>query len=123
MKLDIKLCQKILLKIEEEGNQYGLEEFPKIDGVDDHFIYYQIKKMEEAGYVTYKVYGKGHKSDYDYFKVDIKYSGHEFLHQMLDQTIWNKTTELAKKGGVQLTFETVKAIIPIAINTIINSIK
>lgn len=122
MKLDLELCRSILQKIENEGGVDGLQEFPKIDNHDDHFVFYQIKKMSDAGYVKYKIYGKGTISDYDYFKVDISYYGHEFLKQMLDDTIWNKTKDMAKKGGLSLTFETVKAIIPYAIQTIISSI-
>lgn len=38
-----------------------------------------------------------------------------------EDTIWNKTKEVAKQGGLKLTFETVKAIIPIVIQSVIRS--
>ena len=42
---------------------------------------------------------------------------------MLDDTIWNKTKDMAKKGFISLTFETFKALIPLAINSVIKSIQ
>ncbi|TYP89409.1 uncharacterized protein DUF2513 [Sphingobacterium allocomposti] len=119
MKLDIELCRVILQKIEDEGGIDGMEDFPSIDGHDDHFVYYQIKKMGEAGYVKHKIHGKGSRSDYDYFTVELTFQGHDFLKQMLDDTIWSKTKSIAKKSGMSLTFETVKAIIPIAIQSLL----
>lgn len=119
MKLDLELCREILLLVEREGDVDGLKRFPQINGREDDEVFYQIKKMNEAGFVTYKIFGKGPTSEYDYFKVDICYSGHEFLNQMLSDNVWAKTKELAKKGGLSLTFETIKAIIPVVINSLI----
>lgn len=119
MKLDIELCRAILQKIEVEGKVNGLQEFPKIPDQEDDFVFYQIKKMQEAGFVRYKIEGKGYYSSYDYFTVETTYYGHEFLKQMLDDTVWNKTKEIAKKSGMSLTFETIKAIIPVAIQALI----
>ncbi|MBE8712531.1 DUF2513 domain-containing protein [Sphingobacterium hungaricum] len=114
MKLDIELCRLILQKIEKEGGVNGLTWMPKIEGYPDDFVMYQQKKLMEAGYLQVKAFSGGRS------RVDISFSGHGFLKQMLDDTIWGKTKEIAKKGGMSLTFETVKAIIPVAINSIIN---
>ncbi|MFZ4262948.1 DUF2513 domain-containing protein [Sphingobacterium sp. HJSM2_6] len=121
MKLDIELCRIILQKIENESDINGLQIFPHINGYNDDFVFYQIKKMKEAGYIDYDIYGKSNK--YEYFTTEITYYGHEFLRQMLDDTIWTKTKDLAKSSGMSLTFETVKAIIPIAIQYLLKSIK
>lgn len=118
MKLDLELCRKILQKIENEGDVDGLGEFPSIENEDDHFVYYQIKRMREAGYVKGGVEGKSSTSEYKYFQIELTFQGHEFLRQMLDDTIWKKTQELAKKKGVELTFETVKAIIPMVLKSL-----
>ncbi|NGM63562.1 DUF2513 domain-containing protein [Sphingobacterium sp. SGG-5] len=121
MKLDIELCRKILQTIEEHGGVDGLQRFPHIEDVDDQHVFYQIKKMSEAGYVSHKVYCCDSGSEFNLFKVDVSFQGHEFLRQMLDDTIWNKTKDIAKKGGLSLTFETIKAIIPVAINSVISA--
>ncbi|MDR6734204.1 DUF2513 domain-containing protein [Sphingobacterium sp. 2149] len=118
MKLEIDLCRQILKKIEEEGGENGLQKFPRIENVEDNLVFYQIKKMQEAGYVSYKVYGKGLHDQFEYFKVDATFYGHEFLRQMMDNTIWSKTKEIIKKKGIDLTFDTVKLAIPLAIKAI-----
>lgn len=121
MKLDIELCREILQHVEAHGGVNGLQRFPHIDKVDDQMVYYQIRKLSEVGYVVHKVYGKGTQSEFDFFKIDVTFHGHEFLRQMLDDTVWSKTKEIAKKSGMTLTFETVKAIIPKAMDAIILS--
>lgn len=121
MKLDIELCRKILQKIQNEGSVNGLENFPSIENEDNDYVFYQIKKLSEAGYVEYDTFGKdGGNSNYEYFNVDITFQGHEFLRQMLDNTIWERTKDMAKKSSMSLTFETIKAIIPFAIQSLIN---
>ncbi|MGJ1420453.1 DUF2513 domain-containing protein [Sphingobacterium spiritivorum] len=120
MKLDIELCRKILQKIQEDGGVNGLQNFPSIENENDDYVFYQIKKLNEAGYVKSKIFAKGLNSNYEYFKIDVTFQGHEFLRQMLDNTIWEKTKEMAKKSSMSLTFETIKAIIPLAIQSLIN---
>lgn len=120
MKLDLELCREILQRVEVEGGIDGLEVFPSIPGEMDDVVYYQIKKMTEAGYVKHKRYLED--KPYQLFKIEVTFQGHEFLKQMLDDTIWQKTKDIAKKGGISLTFETIKAIIPIAVQTLIKSI-
>lgn len=119
MKLDIELCRKILQKIQNEGSVNGLENFPSIENEDNDYVFYQIKKLSEACYVNYKLYVND-DSKYNIFKIDITFQGHEFLKQMLDNTIWEKTKDMAKKSSMSLTFETIKAIIPFAIQSLIN---
>ena len=116
MKLDLDLCREILLKIENEGNVNGLDWMPSIVGYSNEIVLYQQKKMAEAGYLLIKPISGGRT------RVDISYSGHEFLKQMLDDNLWNKTKEIAKKSGIELTFETIKAIIPMAIQTLLKVI-
>lgn len=121
MELDIELCRKILQKIEKEGGLNGLECLPRIEGYSDDLIYYQIKKMNEAGFTNGGTIGMG-RSAYEFFEVEITYQGHSFLKQMLNDNIWNKTKEVAKKGGLELTLESVKQIIPFVYQTILNNL-
>jgi len=121
MQLDMGLCRDVLLYIEEEGGVDGIKQFPKIKNQDEKLIFYQIKKMSEAGYVNYSNPGKSTRSEYEHFTAEITFYGHEFLKQMLDDTLWNKTKDIAAKKGMSLTFETVKAIIPVAIQSLISS--
>ena len=82
MRLELELCREILLRIESEGGINGLEQFPSIQGQTDDNVYYQIKKMTEAGYVKHKRYLED--KPYDLFKIEATFQGHEFLRQMLD---------------------------------------
>jgi len=109
MELDIELCRDILKEIVKEGGAYGLNRFPHIEGKDDDFVFYQIRKMQEAGYVKYKRYMS--ETPYDIFKIEIIFQGHQFLNQMLDDTIWAKIKKTAKKESIPLTFEGIKVLI------------
>ena len=116
MHLDLEVCRAILLKIEKEGGERGLTWVPKMEDYADDFVRYQQKKLEEAGYLKAKYYSGGS------CRVDISYQGHGFLKQMLNDNIWNKTKEVAKKGGLELTLESVKQIIPFVYQSILNNL-
>lgn len=116
MKLDLELCRKILKLIQEAEYEEYYEGAIEIPGYSENNIFYQIQKMSEAGYVGYEA-PTGFMDDC--FSIDISFQGHEFLNEMLNDNIWNATTELIKKKGGVLTFEIVKAFIPTAIKSVL----
>ncbi|WP_156307151.1 DUF2513 domain-containing protein [Sphingobacterium endophyticum] len=116
MKLDLELCRKILKVIQEADYEDYYEGAIEIPGYTQKEIFYQIQKMSEAGYVGYEA-PTGHMDEC--FSIDISFKGHEFLNEMLNDNIWNATTELIKKKGGVLTFEIVKAFIPTAIKNVL----
>lgn len=117
MELDLELCRKILQKVEKEGCVDGLEKFPSLEGVENDFTFYQIKKLQEAGYVKFKRYCEDRP--YSLFRIEITYLGHGFLKEMLNDNVWNKTKEVIKEKGLPFTFEVIKMVIPFAVKNIL----
>jgi len=117
MKLDIELCREILKKIQTEEGVDGLHYFPSIDSRTNEEVFYHIKMLQDAGYLSYKRFIE--ENPYDYFSVELTYEGHKFIESASNDTVWSKTKEVAKKTSLELTLETAKQFIPIAIKSLI----
>jgi len=49
----------------------------------------------------------------------LTWEGHELLDKIRSETMWNKIKTLAKEKGLELTFDTVKALAAVALTSIL----
>lgn len=106
MKLIPDLIRKILKDIEEKGTVNGYNRVPQIEGYSDDEVFYNSKRMEEAGFIVLEQSKPGWNSKYKSAKIaDITYQGHQFLDLSRDSKIWNKAKETFVEKGLSWTFE------------------
>lgn len=106
MKRDFDLIRDILLDVEENAK---LNEWYYSDlGKDDNVVLYHYRLLSEAGFVNMK--DMTTKSGDDYRITGITYSGHEFLDQIRQKTVWEKTKKITIEKVGSLTFEAIKTI-------------
>lgn len=59
---------------------------------------------------------------WDFQGVYISMSGHDLLDALRDKTIWEKIKRMSKRSGVSLSWEFIKAAIPIAIQQALKNV-
>ncbi len=52
----------------------------------------------------------GTGGEYGYTLKNLNWDGHNFLEQIRDETVWEKTKEKLRSTGVAFTIETIKAV-------------
>ena len=96
----------IALKIMRAMEDYPKDEIPRgkleISEVDDDLYYFHCRVLEEAGYIT--VYAS--PSHGLYWPRQIKWPGVQFLAQFRDDSLWQRTKEVATQRGVGLALDT-----------------
>ena len=127
MQRDMDLLREILLGIEVLDNGTGCSESDLIQhlrskGYEDENeeIYGHCKIMLEAGLIQFTepvVYFQGRSQIHDF---EIGWNGHEFLDDIRNQNVWQKSKETLKEKGMETaSIETLKAIISEVIKNIV----
>lgn len=102
MRLNYDCIRDILLTIEEVTTFDKNFEFYRdsdnllLSKYQPEEILYHIKQLNLAGLL----YGHGHMQDGDIIIDDLSWEGHDFLNNIRNQDVWNKTKNLAKELGV-----------------------
>lgn len=65
---------------------------------------------------------EGEFSYWDFKGTYISMTGHDLLDALRDKAIWQKIKKMSKRSGVSLSWEFIKAAIPIAIQEAIKSV-
>jgi hypothetical protein len=113
MKRDMDLIRDILTKIEERTETHMNDLMPDPDNAEDRARYgYHIKMLVDAGFLE-AIDGSSMESP-DWYNLEVRWYGHEFLSTVSDPTVWEKTKEVTRKaggGGLQVMLEIGKTII------------
>ena len=125
MKLNVDCMRDILLTMES----YSYGEVSDIDTLHDALpnyteeeISYACLKMDEAGFIDILSADMTGSFIPTVVQVtDITYEGHQFLENIRQQNIWNKTKETAKKLG-SFSISALQAISQQIILNMINNI-
>lgn len=95
MKLDQDLIRNLLLEMEAQEddsslNEKQLHEFSDKNGINFKQLVYTIEKLNEANYINANV---NYASNEVYWVNvnSITYEGHQFLDNIRDKNIWEKT--------------------------------
>ena len=111
MKMDLDLIRKLLLFIEEKdtiNSEIRLQEFQIIKEHSIEEIAYHLALLNDAGYIE----GKEIKAVgiYDYWVKRMTIEGHQYLNNIRDDTIWNKTKEKLKQVSGTVSLEIVNTV-------------
>ncbi len=115
MKRDMDLCRLILFKIEDEYRSTALFNL-QIDGYDIETIAYHCDLLFEASLI--KSYKPTYASDEIYFFSvgALTWEGHDFLDNIRENTMWNRTKNSIKENALPMTLEVIKSVATSFIN-------
>lgn len=100
----------------------ALEELPSTDDYlslgsfeheDENAVYgtsYHMELLIEAGLVQGKLHRVLGRGPVNFSASRLTWEGHEFLDAIRSDTVWNKTKETFASKGIDMTFDTVKAV-------------
>lgn len=106
--LDPELMRQILLTVEQHEPASCIGDI-NIEGRDYKLVSYHIKMLHEAGLLD----GIDSSTGGDGFSWCVRsmtYSGHRLLDGIRSNTAWSEVKSEAKKRGLDLTIEAVKAL-------------
>lgn len=119
MKRDMELVRKILFKIEDTVDNVAEYDLT-IDGYSMEQIAYHCAILEEGGYI-HAYQGDYGDNELDSFGVGrLTWEGHEFLDNIREDTVWNKTKNIIGDKGLPLVFSIVKSVSSSIITGVIN---
>ncbi|WP_342598105.1 DUF2513 domain-containing protein [Psychrobacillus sp. FSL H8-0483] len=115
MRRDMELVRKILIDTADGVDSYNLQlgRFADADVEKvrkDEMLIYHINIMSQKKLINFK-----HLEDLDgdcrIYKVELSWDGQDYLSTVEDDTIWNKTKDVAKARGLEIakiSFDVVK---------------
>lgn len=109
MKRDMELIRKILFKIEDEVNNVAVHNI-KIEEYSMQQVAYHCALLREGGYIyDYNgYYGDGEL--YSFGVGRLTWKGHDFLDNIREDNVWNKTKETISSKGLPFAFDIVKSV-------------
>ena len=128
MKRDWNVVREILEQIEEKQLTSFVKagqflNTPGSESADDCFGHMEI--LIDAGIVKHATVQRNASGEFEYWDfrgVLITMQGHDLLDSLRDDKVWTQIKTRAQKAGVSLTWEFIKASIPIVIGEIAKSI-
>jgi hypothetical protein len=108
MKRDMDLAREILLAVEALGPNDTLDQggLPHRNSTE---VGYHIGLLHEAGLLK-AIDARSFGNIYAWIAQSLTWDGHEFLDSIRSDTVWQKVKGQAASKGVDLTFDTIKAI-------------
>ncbi|WEZ07573.1 DUF2513 domain-containing protein [Priestia flexa] len=92
MKRDMDLIRKILIQVEEKENEY-LEELQPIEGYTEEEVQYHLRLISGQKFVN------AYYADNTGRVTNLTWEGYEFLENIKNESIWNKTKDVVAKNG------------------------
>lgn len=108
MKRDMDLVRKILRKIRDHEDPYGLDGIPEIEGYSGKEISYHIEILSNSGLLTASPLGEMSVEYENYFSINLTWQGQDFIDAAEDETIWKKAKDTVIKPGASFTFDILK---------------
>lgn len=117
MRRDWELVRKILIKLEEQETALG-QLFPDaITGYDAENVCYHMKLLDQAGLIEARsMAALGDPASC--VALSLTWDGHEFLHNIKRDTIWNKVKGIAREKGLDLSVDVIKIAAKLAIQSV-----
>lgn len=129
------LIRIILEKIEQDSfNDFILDkEYEKLDFLISlseeekrKIIFGHLEILIGAGILKHIEVMRNDEGDFvfwDFRGAYVTMEGHDLLDALRNKTVWKKVKELSKRSGISLSWEFIKAAIPIVISQTINGLK
>ena len=110
MKRDMELVRAILFALEEKENS-NVTRGLKVDGYSGETVPYHCKMMHEAGMIDfYSESRTGNGSIYLYQVGNLTWYGQEYLEQIRQDTVWNRTKDVIKDKGLPMALDIIKEV-------------
>jgi hypothetical protein len=122
MKRDWELIRKILVVTEAQPPHTAptIEEIAGNEWKRDVVVAH-VRLLTEAGYINARILtGLGNDLDQAVI-IGITMHGYDLLEHLRSDTVWGKIKSIAKDKGVDLSFEAVKLIAPMAIKALLGN--
>lgn len=110
MKRDMDLVRKILLHATGDESGYP-DSNPKIEGYTEDQIGHHIYLMQQAGLVEVADGSTSDSCGPTALLISVTWEGHDFIEAARSNTIWSSVKDVAKSGGVSLTFDMLKELL------------
>ncbi len=108
MQRDWDVIRAVLVALEAKPEPFS-SLWPKhIPEWDVQTVSYHMRLMSEAGLIEARC--SGHGKDFSCVASALTWAGHELLDQIRSDSVWNAVKCTARERGVDLTFDTVKAV-------------
>ena len=104
MKRDWEIIRKVLIAVEDDNYDKYLE-----DSENDEAIIKNTALLIQAKFVDGKVLSSLDE-DVDVLVNDLTWQGHELLDTIRSKPVWDKIKSTSIDKGLELTFDTVKAL-------------
>jgi len=118
MKRDWELVRTILAHMESRESTARVMEADEIEGFSQEVVSYHIKLLLEAGLLDASC-SKALNGPLRCWATSLTWAGHEFLDQIRSQTLWNKTKDLLKEKGIELSFDAIKMAVKVVISAML----
>lgn len=109
MKRDLELIRKILFKIEDTVDNVGKFNL-QVDGYTMEQVAYHCSILYEGGYIHACNVQSNGDAVYLFSVGRLTWEGHEFLDNIREDTIWNKTKDTIVEKGLPFVFDIVKSV-------------
>lgn len=108
MRRDMELVRHLLLLIEDQGNDLN-DWFQDaiVEGYSKEQVSHHIWLLKDGGYV--EAVDHSTSDGTDWAARCLTWRGHEFLDAVRERDVWDRTLDIAKRGGAG-TFEAIKDI-------------
>lgn len=120
MKRDMELCRKILFKIESEFKSTALSNL-EISEYTMEKVAYHCNLLYENGLISNYSCSYADNKIYSFCVGSLTWEGHDFIDNIREDTVWNKTKVLIKKGMLPMTLEVIKNISSAVISSMMES--
>ena len=116
MKRDFDLIREILLKVEEKNFKSSLRKI-NIYNYSKDDIEYNVKLLIDNDFLEGTV---AYTSSGLLLSIgNMTYQGHDLLDSMRDKNFFDKVKEYAKEKSVPLTLDTIKAVVPALVKSLL----
>lgn len=109
MKRDMELCRKILFAIEDQYVDSAIVNI-SIEGYDMACVAYHCSLLYEAKLVS--TYSSQNADNHIYCFVvgKLTWEGHNYIENIREETVWNKTKKTIKEKALPMTIEVIKDV-------------
>ena len=124
MRRDWKLLAEIIQHLEDESFWGWLDSIASSDLAKHTLILRHMELLQDAGYIKNFVLKTSVDGFLYYANNDVRITmqGYDFKDVILDKRLFNKICESAQNLGVKVTWEFIKASIPIILKNIIKEV-
>ena len=109
MKRNWDVVRKILLKLEEIGNTTSRLEPDQVNGYDSELVSYHMELLNDAGLIHAKCI-RTLSAPLHCVALSMTWTGHEFLDQVRQDSVWNKVKGTAREKGLDLSLDVIVSL-------------